>query len=47
LVSLLVKNRHKIYYCTILGQAQTAEERKRIADDMKNNDIAENILEAI
>ncbi|KAI4840169.1 pre-mRNA-splicing helicase BRR2 [Plasmodium brasilianum] len=45
MAKLLIKNRWKIYYCTLLGQAQTEKEKKYIMENMKKTEEGEEILE--
>jgi len=47
LVSLLQKNRHKIYYCTKLKQAQSSTEEIEIKQEMSRTPIGEMILDAL
>ncbi|KAF8820355.1 putative activating signal cointegrator 1 complex subunit 3 [Cardiosporidium cionae] len=44
---LVLRNRWKIFYCTRLGQSQTAEEKKTIYDEMKNSEEGLVVLEQL
>ncbi|ANQ06914.1 Uncharacterized protein PCOAH_00012540 [Plasmodium coatneyi] len=47
MAKLLIKNRWKVYYCTLLGQAQTEKEKKRIMEEMRKSEEGEEILEEL
>jgi len=47
LVKLITKNRLAIRHCTLLGQAQTAEEREKIEAEMRENPLLQPILKAL
>ncbi|GAW79840.1 pre-mRNA-splicing helicase BRR2 [Plasmodium gonderi] len=47
MAKLLIKNRWKIYYCTLLGQAQTEKEKKNIMEHMKKSEEGEEILQEL
>lgn len=44
LITLFLKNRHKIYYCTRLKQAQSSKEKEQIIEEMKKTEEGEQIL---
>ncbi|SPJ08848.1 pre-mRNA-splicing helicase BRR2, putative [Plasmodium sp. DRC-Itaito] len=44
---VLIKNRWKIYYCTLLGQAQTEEEKEEIKNEMKKTEEGQDILDEL
>lgn len=44
---VLIKNRWKIYYCTLLGQAQTEEEKEEIKKEMKKTEEGQDILDEL
>lgn len=48
-IKVLMRNRQRIYYCTLLKRAQTDEEREMVEGDMRNNveDGGPAILEAL
>ncbi|EGC38998.1 DEAD/DEAH box helicase [Dictyostelium purpureum] len=43
-LKLLLNNKQTILYCTLLAKAENDQERKKIEDDMSNNEITLNIL---
>ena len=45
LIKLLLNNRHKIYYSTRLGQAQSEKEKEKIIEEMKLSSAGVVILE--
>ena len=47
LIRLLSKNRHKIYYCTRLKQAQDPKEEEAIRQEMRRTPVGEEILESL
>ena len=47
LIKLLLKNRTKIYFCTKLGQAQSAPEKEKIMELMRETQIGEQIIEGL
>ncbi|EUD65104.1 adenosinetriphosphatase [Plasmodium inui San Antonio 1] len=47
MAKLLIKNRWKVYYCTLLGQAQTEKEKKKIMEEMRKSEEGEEILEEL
>ncbi|CAA9987030.1 pre-mRNA-splicing helicase BRR2, putative [Plasmodium knowlesi strain H] len=47
MAKLLIKNRWKVYYCTLLGQAQTEKEKKGIMEEMRKSEEGEEILEEL
>ncbi|EAA15876.1 Drosophila melanogaster CG5931 gene product-related, partial [Plasmodium yoelii yoelii] len=47
MVKLFIKNRWKIYYCTLLGQAQNEKEKNIIIENMKKTEEGEEILEEL
>ncbi|SCM03506.1 pre-mRNA-splicing helicase BRR2, putative [Plasmodium chabaudi adami] len=47
MVKLFMKNRWKIYYCTLLGQAQSEKEKNKIIENMKKTEEGEEILEEL
>ncbi|CRG94529.1 pre-mRNA-splicing helicase BRR2, putative [Plasmodium gallinaceum] len=47
IAKLLIKNRWKIYYCTLLGQAQTEKEKNEIMEQMNKTEEGEEILEEL
>ncbi|EGR33237.1 hypothetical protein IMG5_058570 [Ichthyophthirius multifiliis] len=47
LIKLLLKNRHKIYYCTLLGRAEDEQERQQVLDQMSKTEAGEKVLEQL
>ena len=43
----LLKNRHKVYFCTLLGQAQNAEEKENVLREMKRSIDGIRVLELL
>ena len=43
----LLKNRHKVYFCTLLGQAQNAEEKENVLREMKRSIDGIRVLELV
>ena len=47
LIKLLKKNRYKIYYCTRIGQSQSAREKEEIFEEMRRTETGEAIIERL
>ena len=43
----LLKNRHKVYFCTLLGQAQNADEKENVLREMKRSIDGIRVLELV
>ncbi|OII78238.1 SEC63 domain-containing protein [Cryptosporidium andersoni] len=46
-IKTILMNQWKIYYCTLLGQASSEDERAKIIEEMKNHPEGANVLDLI
>ncbi|EAS04385.2 small nuclear ribonucleoprotein helicase (macronuclear) [Tetrahymena thermophila SB210] len=47
LISLLEKNRHKIYFCTLLQRAEKQQEKDQIIEQMRSTEAGERVWEQL
>jgi pre-mRNA-splicing helicase BRR2 len=47
LIQLLLKNRFKVFYCTLLHQAQDKADKDKIREEMRQSDEGREVLEQL